>query len=414
MEGSTRDEIKSLIETFIKDLDIHVPAKLIDEFAAAFRGLDEPRIMEVLNRAYENGGSLEMEDKRLILEEKARLINETGLLEVIPAVESMDDLGGLEEFKEWLYRKEFIFKQLEKARQFGVSNPRGVLLAGAPGCGKSLGVKAAADLFDVPLVRLNVARLSGQDQAQGESNLKKALELSEMISPCILWIDEMEILFASAPHLSGPFLTWMQENTEVFIAATINDSEKLPDRFLRTGFFDHGFSVDLPHKEERRKILDIHLRKRKKWNRNLDIPLLVTMTEGYSGADLEALVEEAIENCFIQRRDALTEEDFRQAQNYIHPASEVFPASVGQAKEAIQRKCFKDAGSDEGKIAVRLWDAGERLEKNRGPVSPLAVTLREVLGRDWWKKRGAKFIDRKEWETVEIESGSWGYGIDLI
>ena len=128
--------------------------------------------------------------------------------------------------------------------------------------------------------------------------------------------------------------------------------------------------------------MEIHLRKRKKWNRNLDIPLLVMMTEGYSGADLEALVEEAIENCFIQRRDALTEEDFRQAQNYIHPASEVFPARVGQAKESIQKKCFKDAGSDEGKIAVRLWDAGERLEKMMARYKhPFSATIGEEAHR---------------------------------
>lgn len=232
-------EIKLSLTEFIQDMRIYVPENVLGELAVSFKGLNEFQIRQILNLAYQDGGCLDFDDKQLILGQKEQLIKKVGLLEMIPSDESVEDIGGLENLKEWLYKKQVIFNQLDKAMKFGVDIPKGIMIVGMPGCGKSLVAKATASLFEIPLVRLDIGRLLGKYVGESENNMRRALRLSEAISPCVLWIDEIEKAFSGVgesgggsdvtTRLFGQFLTWMQEKENtVFIVATANDISKIP------------------------------------------------------------------------------------------------------------------------------------------------------------------------------------------
>ncbi|MBM6763966.1 AAA family ATPase [Ligilactobacillus agilis] len=347
-------EIKNIMTNFIEDLKIEVPDDVVNEIALSLKGLNEFQVEQILNLAYQDGGSLDSDDKSLIFTQKEQLIKKAGLLEMIPVKEQIDDIGGMENLKEWLYRKEKIFNNLDKAMKFGVDVPKGIMIVGMPGCGKSLAAKATAKLFDIPLIRLDVGRLLGKYVGESEENMRKALKLSEAISPCVLWIDEIEKAFAGVGNsgggsdvttrLFGQFLTWMQEKENtVFIVATANDISRIPAEFLRKGRFDELFFVDFPNPEERRKIMEIHLKKRHKWNKDLNIISLVKLTEGYNGADLEAIVKDAIESCFIEGKEQLETKDLELAQQNIKSISSTLKGRVEEIREAAKNVDLKPA-----------------------------------------------------------------------
>lgn len=394
----TVSEIKNIMIEFTKDLDIQVLEDVLSEIALSFKRLNEFQIKQILNLAYQDGGVLDFDDKQLILSQKEQLIKKAGLLEMIPVHETIDDIGGLENLKEWLYKKECIFNQLDKATKFGVDIPKGIMIVGMPGCGKSLAAKATAKLFEIPLVRLDVGRLLGKYIGESEENMRKALRLSEAISPCVLWIDEIEKAFSGVggsgggsdvtTRLFGQFLTWMQEKENtVFIVATANNISRIPPEFLRKGRFDELFYVDFPNDEERRKIIEIHLKKRNKWNKELDIISLVKLTGGYNGADLEDIVKDAIENCFIEGRVQLTTEDLKLAQKNIKSISSTLKERIQEIKKAVENMDLKSASNPENKIAKRptlkrqvekennQTDAIEDLEK----VVNFVINVPEIL-----------------------------------
>lgn len=198
--------------------------------------------------------------------------------------------------------------------------PKGVLIVGMPGCGKSLAAKASAKLFEVPLLRLDIGKMFGKYVGESEENMRRALKIAEAVSPCILWVDEIEKAFSGVgdggggnsvtTRLFGNFLTWMQDKeSTVFVVATANDISKLPPEFLRKGRFDELFSVDLPNAEERRNIFEIHLKRRKQFSREIDTIQLIQHSDGFSGADIEAVVKETIENAFIADKMKITTND---------------------------------------------------------------------------------------------------------
>ena len=193
MDYLDRDEIRKIILDFIAENNVSgVREELIDEFSLAFKGLTEFEIKNLLNLSYTQGGTLSRRDLKLIFDQKQQMIKKAGILEMIPLKESIDDIGGLENLKKWFIRKAKVYKDMGRARQFGVDMPKGVLIAGVPGCGKSLNAKAAANLFEVPLLRLDMGRLMGKYVGESESNMRNAIALAEAISPCVLWIDELE------------------------------------------------------------------------------------------------------------------------------------------------------------------------------------------------------------------------------
>lgn len=346
-------DILTIINEFISDLKIEVKQDIINDIALSFKGLNEFQIKQILNLAYQDGGCIDEEDKLLILKEKEQFIKKVGMLEIVNFSETVDDIGGLENLKEWLQRKAKIFANLDKAIKFGVDVPKGIMIIGMPGCGKSLTAKATASLFEIPLVRLDVGRLLGKYVGESENNMRKALKLSEAISPCVLWIDEIEKAFAGVgsdggnevtTRLFGQFLTWMQEKENtVFIVATANDISHIPPEFMRKGRFDELFFVDLPNGEERRKIIDIHLKKRRKWNKNIDSIALIKETDGFNGADIEAVVKDTIEAAFIDGRDTITTEDLIKSAKETKSISSTLKDKIKQIKDTIEKIDIKPA-----------------------------------------------------------------------
>lgn len=353
----TTAEILTIIDEFIADLEIDVEQDTINDIALSFKGLNEFQIKQILNLAYQDGGCIDKEDKLLILKEKEQFIKKAGMLEIVNFTETVDDIGGLENLKEWLQRKAKIFANLDKAIKFGVDVPKGIMIIGMPGCGKSLTAKATASLFEIPLVRLDVGRLLGKYVGESENNMRKALKLSEAISPCVLWIDEIEKAFAGVgsdggnevtTRLFGQFLTWMQEKENtVFIVATANDISRMPPEFMRKGRFDELFFVDLPNGEERRKIIDIHLKKRKKWNKNIDSIALIKETNGFNGADIEAVVKDTIEAAFIDGKDTITTEDLIKSVKDTKSISSTLKDKIKQIKDTIEKIDIKPASRED-------------------------------------------------------------------
>lgn len=287
-----------------------LPKDVLDRIIAESRGLGEYRIRKLVRQALRDPDLA-----RLLAEEKKQMIEKSRILEAAPATTDMRDIGGLEHLKSWLERKAGVMAHLPEAEADGVDRPKGMMIVGMPGCGKSMTAKAAAALFGVPLLRLDVGRLMGKYVGESEENMRQALRLAEEASPCVLWIDEVEKAFSEtagdsasggAPvgrRMFGHFLTWMQENTQpVFVAATANNIRVLPPEFLRRGRFDGIFEAALPNKQDRAEILGVHLRKRGKRLDRDEIERLAESTEWFSGADIETVVNDAAEEAFLSGR----------------------------------------------------------------------------------------------------------------
>lgn len=284
----------------------------------SFKGLTEFEIGSLLSFAVAEEGDLTRDSIKLIFTQKRQMIMKSGILDMIPLKERPEDIGGLENLKIWLRRKAKVYRAINKAMEFGVDMPKGVLIAGIPGCGKSLTAKATAQLFEVPLLKLDMGKIMGKYLGESEANMRKAIRLAETIAPCVLWVDELEKAFSGTDgsghevtmRLFANFLTWLQEKTSpVFVVATANDISKMPPELLRKGRFDDIFYVDLPNDAERKNIFDIHIRKRRNQDiRKIDFGKLVSKTDGFSGADIESVVVEAVENAFADGKSELTTE----------------------------------------------------------------------------------------------------------
>ncbi len=348
------NEICKIIKEFSEENGITLTDKLLEDMAIAFKGLSEFEIENILALAVADDGSLSRKDLGLIFEQKKQMILKSGILEMIPLKESIDDIGGLENLKTWLKRKAKVITNMNSAEKFGVDMPKGVLIAGVPGCGKSLCAKAAAKLFEVPLLRLDMGKLMGKYLGESEANLRKAINLAEAISPCVLWVDELEKAFAGigsdgghevTTRLFGSFLTWMQEKTSgAFVVATANDITKLPPELLRKGRFDEIFYVGLPKDDERSTIFKIHIVKRRKDDlKNIKIEELVAKTKGYSGADIEGVVREAVEYAFAEEKEHLTTDDILNAIKDTNSLSVIMKESLDKMAKEYEARKLKNA-----------------------------------------------------------------------
>lgn len=341
----TDEEIKIIIDDFISSLDIIVDIETRNELAISFKGLNKFQVEQILTLAYQDGGTIEKEDKHLILKEKEQFIKKSSMLEIINFKEKIEDIGGLYNLKKWLELKAKIFNNLGKAKVYGVDVPKGIMIIGMPGCGKSLTAKVTANLFNVPLVRLDVGRLLGKFVGESEENMRKALNLAETISPCVLWIDEVEKAFSGigngvnevTTRLFGLFLTWLQEKENtVFVVATANDISNLPPEFLRKGRFDEIFFADLPNNDERVDIMKIHLKKRNKFNNEIDVYKIAKETEGYNGADLEYVIKETIEQSFINNKDKITTDDLLDVIKETKSISQTLKNKLEYIKKTVE------------------------------------------------------------------------------
>ena len=355
LEYPTQDEIKKQISRFSEEQDSPISDSLLEEMSISFKGLTEFEIESLLATALAQNGMFTRQDLNLIFEQKQQMIMKSGILEMIPLKERPDDIGGLESLKTWLRRKAKVYKSINKAMEFGVDMPKGVLIAGVPGCGKSLAAKVTAQLFEVPLLRLDMGKIMGKYVGESEENMRKAISLAEAISPCVLWIDELEKAFAGIDgsgsevtvRLFGTFLTWMQEKTSpAFVIATANDITKLPPELMRKGRFDEIFYVGLPNRKERKKIFEIHIAKRRKSDlSNIDLDMLVSKTEGYSGADIEGVVKDAVENTFADDKTSLSTDYIISSINNTHSLSEIMKESLNKLSKEYETRKFKNASA---------------------------------------------------------------------
>ncbi len=256
-------------------------------------------------------------DVDVVLGEKEQIIRKSGILEYYPFSENIADVGGLDLLKGWMEKRTVAFT--EKARDFGLPAPRGVLLLGVQGCGKSLSAKAIGSLWRLPLLRLDVGRIFAGIVGSSEENMRKAIRVAESVAPCLLWLDELEKGFSgtqssgmsdggTTSRVFGTFLTWMQDKkAPAFVVATSNDVTSLPPELLRKGRFDEIFFIDLPAHEERKQIFIIHLQKRKRNPEDFDLDRLAEVTPGFSGAEIEAVVVDALYDAFDETRELTTD-----------------------------------------------------------------------------------------------------------
>lgn len=341
------EKIRELIKDFVGEQDETIDDKSLEDLTLAFRGLSEHEITQLLYRGYQQDGEINSDDVALVLKEKEQIIKKSGILDMVATTEKLANVGGLESLKKWLRQKSYIIEHLTEARAFGVDNPKGVMIVGMPGCGKSLTAKATASLFKLPLLRLDVGSLMGKYVGESESNMRRALQLAEAVSPCVLWVDELEKAFVGigghsgssevATRLFGYFLTWMQDKTgTVFVLATANDISALPPELLRKGRFDEIFYVDFPKLTERLDIFKIHLEKRGKSSNKININQLAEKTDGFSGADIEAVVKEAIERAFVNERAELTTERLIQVINETYPLKVVMKDKVQEFADKFE------------------------------------------------------------------------------
>ena len=310
-----KEEISELIRNHANDYRYDIDEEVVGKLIVALRGLSEYEITRLLNRGYQRDGAIGADDIALVGDEKKQIVRKNGSLEMVSATGEMDTVGGLKELKEWLKDEAAIMKNLPAAQAAGVGIPQGAIIAGRSGCGKSLTAKAASALFGLPLLQLNIGALMGKYLGESEANMRRALRLAETVSPCVLWIDELDKALTGngggtgnahevTIRLLGDFLIWMQEKQEktkpVFVLATANKVSHLPEELLRKGRFDGRFYVTLPNDDERAEILKVHLKKRKKDGPQIDMKRLVKETDGFSGADLEGVVKDAIKQVFLK------------------------------------------------------------------------------------------------------------------
>ena len=339
----------------------NIANELTDRLTTALSGLNELDIQQLLNLLKNKYGELTVENEKVILAEiqqqKEQIIAKSGVLEMVKVNEEIEDIGGLEKLKAWLQDQSYIVKNLQAAKEFGVKAPKGTLIAGMPGCGKSLTAKAAAALFQQPLLRLDIGSLLGKYVGESETNMRKALAMAESISPCVLWVDELEKAFVGmtgnnasevSSRLLGYFLTWLQEKTApVFIIATANDITALPPELLRKGRFDEIFYVGFPTKKERKKIIEIHLTKAKQDASQFDIEELAKECRDYAGADIENAIFDAVKKAFIQQGE-LTQELLLEAIRNTTPLRKTLKDKVGEYEKKFDELYLSPASENDG------------------------------------------------------------------
>jgi len=318
------DEIKNELEKLLKSLNQEIDYKFFELLAQACQGLSLERIRRVLAKTIATYKIIDDRSINLVLKEKSQLISQTEILEFWPATEKLSYIGGLDNLKSWLKKRSNSFS--EQATNYGLPIPRGLLLVGIQGTGKSLTAKAIANDWKLPLLRLDVGRLFGGFVGESEERVRQMTQISEALAPCILWIDEIDKAFKESKGDSGTtnrvfstFLTWLSEKkSPVFIVATANDISSLPLEIIRKGRFDEIFFIGLPTFEERKMIFQIHLSMLRpdRWHA-YDINLLTTNSENFSGAEILQSIIEGMHFAFYEKREFTTNDILLGIQQII-------------------------------------------------------------------------------------------------
>ncbi len=296
---------------------------------------------------------------KTILQEKKHIIRKSGILEFYETALGMESVGGLVHMKEWLNKRRHAFSPV--AQEFGLPAPKGILLLGVPGCGKSLSAKAISQAWQMPLLRLDVGKVFGSLVGSSEENMRRAIKTAEAVAPAILWLDELEKGFSgtkssgssdggTTARVFATFLTWLQEKTSpVFVIATANDVSMLPPELLRKGRFDEIFFVDLPNRSEREEILAIQLKKRHRVAGQFDMKRLVDVTAGFSGSELEEAVVGALYDTFDEGQGQLdiTTDRLVTACREVIPLSQTMRERLAEMREWSKSRARRASPPDD-------------------------------------------------------------------
>lgn len=310
--GGLLDKIQSDIQGH-PSLSVDLSPRSRESLIQAAGGLTLQEAENVFAKTLVTDGKLTAEDISTVFAEKQQIIRKSGLLEYYGTTSDLGEVGGLDLLKDWLDKRSLAFS--DKARAFGLPSPKGVLLVGVQGCGKSLCAKAVSRAWNMPLLRFDVGRMFSSLVGSSEENVRRAIAVAESIAPAVLWIDEIDKAFAGSQssgstdggttaRVMSTFLTWLSEKSKpVFVLATANDITQLPPELLRKGRLDEIFFVDLPNPAERHRIFEIHLNRRNRPSASFNLPELVDASDGFSGAEIEQAVISALYGAFYAQRD---------------------------------------------------------------------------------------------------------------
>jgi SpoVK/Ycf46/Vps4 family AAA+-type ATPase len=365
--AEVRELLRGMIESNKRSgrLAVSLEEADIDRFAHAALGLTLHEAENAFARAMVKDARLDASDIETIYDEKRQIVRKTGIVEFVKSDVDIADVGGLENLKLWLKKRDKSW--LAPAQKYGVPAPKGVLLTGVPGCGKSLVAKAIGSAWQLPLLRLDVGRVFGMYIGMSEENIRSALRTAEAVAPSILWVDEIEKGFAkggegdggTSTRIFATFLTWMQEKVKpVFVIATANDISALPPEMLRKGRFDEIFFVDLPTRRERADIFSLHLKKKIKDPQVLGTikitseacVKLAEATEGFIGAEVEQVVVSALFEAFAESR-ALQWSDFGRAIKSTVPLSTTQAERIAEIRDWASKRAVAASAPEEGGAA---------------------------------------------------------------
>ena len=313
-------------------------------------------------------------DIDVILSEKERIVRKSGVLEFFRTHEKMEDIGGLDQLKLWLKKRQSAFS--EEARAFGLPRPKGILMIGIPGGGKSLTAKAVGASWRLPLLRLDVGKVFAGIVGSSEENMRRAIQMAEAVAPSILWVDELEKGFSgtgssnnsdggTAARVFGTFITWLQEKTSpVFVIATANNVDELPPEMMRKGRFDEIFFVDLPSPPERREIMGIHLKRRGRDPSHFDLDKLAEKSDGMTGAE----IEQAVVSALFDEYDKHGSSGVLTTEGMLHSLQETVPLSKTMKEKiaTLRTWCRTRARPASSEFQAEQKDAGRRLDLDPG------------------------------------------------
>ncbi len=347
LEQAVRETYRRVQTESLYEVTSRITRKEMEQLVNTLRGLTRNEAERVVASSIYKDYSLTGDDLSRIVDAKRQLLGQTGCLESIPADFESDDIGGLDNLKRWLSIRRGGFSKA--AREFGITPPRGVLMLGVQGCGKSLCAKVVAADWRMPLLKLDPGVLYQKFVGETENRLRQALRQAEAMSPAVLWIDEIEKAFASASadsadgglsqRMFGTLLTWMQDHRHpIFLIATANDISKLPPELMRKGRFDEMFFIDLPNNAAREHILSIHLARRKRDPANFDLQAIATEAEEFSGAELEQAIASALYTAYSRKSELTTEIIIEELQQ-TRPLSQVMPERLARLRSWATERC---------------------------------------------------------------------------
>ncbi len=359
-----RERLRDIVhDTFTRlsktyTLKLQLDAAGVDAIAANLRGLTEEEADRAISQALVTRYSLCPETVTDVLEAKKQLLRHSGMLEFIEASDSMAAVGGLENLKHWLAQRRGAWE--DGARAFGLEPPHGVIILGVQGCGKSLCARAVAGEWKLPLVKFDTSAVYDKYIGETEKRIRKVFQVAEGLAPCVLWIDELEKVFAgSGPdsasadagvssRLLASFLSWMQDRkSPVFVAATCNNVTVLPPELIRKGRFDELFFVDLPNQAERRQIFSIQLAKRKRNPTDFDLKAAASAAKGYSGAEIDAAVQGAMYAAYSEKKP-LTTQLLLNALGQTVPLSTTRAEEINELRQWAQTRAVPASARDDG------------------------------------------------------------------